>query len=196
MKIKALLYCTKAKPTLYNVLGKFITTKYMGKDFKQDGLTHPELNGKIVIECDYEVEEIFEDNLEDARDGYLEHFYTLKSYDDFDEGQKVLLKESCLQKHELSNYLGFENGYAIHIKNLNIFDDPRFIQDYSKNENPYNYIENAPSNMMYAYDVKSFNNFEKKILISIKPQEMCRIANKEQTIIVRKNVLKEMLKDE
>ncbi len=180
MKVtKLLLYCTKAKPYIRKD-NKHIFWTYTNK---QLDFPNTILNGKIVAECDFEVEEI-----------------TLK-FDDYEvwiesnTDENVILKKSCLDDVELYNYLGGGNGdrgYAIHIKNLNIFDEPRFIQDYSKNENPYNYIENAPSNMMYAYDVKSFNNFEKKILISIKPQEMCRIANKEQTVLVRKRVLKEM----
>ena len=192
--MKLLLYCTKAKPYLYDL--RYIFGTFCGCKAKQNHFENLLLNGKIVAECDFEVEEIFEDNFEDARDGYVEHFYTLKSYDDFDEGQEALLKKSCLQKHELSNYLGFENGYAIHIKNLHIFDKPRFIQDYSKNENPYNYIENAPQNMMYAYDVKSFEYYEKYILISIRPEWLCKILNGEKTIECRKRILKEMLKNE
>lgn len=57
--MKALFYVKKEKPCLYNVLGKYMTTEYMGKYFMQDGIKDPKLNGKIVAECDYEIEEIF-----------------------------------------------------------------------------------------------------------------------------------------
>jgi len=188
---KLLLYCTKAKPYLkshseyeYNEKGAIPETRKRVFTIYQNKCDY--YNGKIVAECDFEVEKI-----RLTKGLYLDEDYITDTL-----REKEILKYSCLSYCELANYLGGKNGYAIHIKNLNIFDNPRFIQDYSKNENPYNYIENAPSNMMYAYDVKSFNNFEKKILISIKPQEMCRIANKEQTVLVRKRVLKEMLKNE
>lgn len=199
--MKLLLYCCKAKPYLkshseyeYNEKGAIPKTRKRIFTLCQDKCDY--YNGKIVAECDYEVEEIFEDNFEDARDGYVEHFYTLGSYDDFDEGQKALLKESCLQKHELSNYLGFENGYAIHIKNLHIFDEPKKLSECYKKYEGKNYsptyympITKAPQNMMYVYD-----NGEKKILISIRPEWLCKILNGEKTIEVRKKVLKEMIK--
>ena len=192
--MKLLLYCTKAKPYL-TMTTDFVSFRRFDCYDRDLGC----LNGKIVAECDYEVEEIFEDNFEDARDGYVEHFYTLKSYDDFDEGQKVLLKESCLQKHELSNYLGFENGYAIHIKNLHIFDEPKELSEYyTKKKNNveenedlfmdgilYTTIKSAPQNMMYAKQPLK----EDKIIISIKPEWLCKILNGEKTIEVRKKVL-------
>ena len=187
---KLLLYCTKKKWRLFFDKVKQVFT--LGKVKSNN-----DLNGKIVAECDFEVEKIFEDNFEDARDGYVEHFYTLESYDNFDEGQEHLLKESCLQKHELSNYLGFDDGYANNIKNLHIFDEPRDIRNY------YNIaprtmqdcmnqraLVKAPQNMCNAYDVYK-NHY---ILISIRPEWLCKILNKEKTIEVRKKVLKEMIK--
>ena len=116
--MRLLLYCTKGKLSLRKSIKDKDYYLDNGSEFNIIPKKDYVLNGKVVAECNYEVEEIFEDNFEDARDGYVEHFYTLKSYDVFDEGQEALLKKSCLQKYELSNYLGFENGYAIHIKNL------------------------------------------------------------------------------
>jgi len=43
--------------------------------------------------------------------------------------------------------------------------------------------------MMYAYDGE-----EKKVLISIRPEWLCKILNSEKTIEVRKKVLKEMMR--
>lgn len=184
-EMKMLLYCTKSKPRLF--FDKLKQIFSLGK-IKSNN----DLNGKIVAECDFEVEEIFEDNLEDARDGYVEHFYTLKSYDDFDEGQKVLLKESCLQKHELSNYLGFENGYAIHIKNLKIFDEPRELEQLETCD--YKTIKKAPQNMMKCMVLRNDERYDEYVLISIRPEWLCKILNKEKTIEIRKKVLREMIK--
>lgn len=186
--MKLLLYCTKAKPYLYRQdddtfeLSNKINYEDISGYTNYYGLN----NGKIVAECDFEVEEIFEDNYEDARDGYVEHFYTLKSYDDFDEGQKALLKKSCLQKHELSNYLGFENGFAIHIKNLKIFDEPKELSEYGM-DFPISPIVKAPQNMMYANGIG-----ERYILISIRPEHLVNILNGNKTIEIRKKILKEM----
>lgn len=181
--MKLLLYCTKAKPYLFENVK---CLKDVGNEYytynNNKYLEDKTLNGKIVIECDFDVEEIF---------GISRGTNQPDKYDF--KWKDRILNGACLTNDQMNDYIPH---YAIHLKNLNIFDEPRFIQDYSKNENPYNYIENAPKNMMYAYDVKSFNNFEKKILIPVSPEEMCRIANKEQTIIVRRNVLKEMFKNE
>jgi len=184
---KLLLYCTKANPTLYNVLGKFITTKYMGKDFKQDGLTHPELNGKIVAECDFEVNELSNNN------NY--HDYLLKNNSELWEND--ILTKSCLTYDELNNYLKGD-GYAIYIKNLHIFDKPKELSEY---EDEWEYpLEKAPQNMRRCYSTL-YSNIEADmpirtdsyILISIRPKWLCKILNGEKTIEVRKKVLKEMI---
>jgi predicted transcriptional regulator len=179
--MKLLLYCTKAKPYLNCDYGKDNHEEYSG-DWniylanKQNECSNI-VNGKIVAECDFDVEEI---NYRNAK--FVCNRYYLE-----------ILKRSCLTDKQMYDYLKGEKGYAIYIKNLYVFDKPRFIQDYSKNENPYNYIENAPQNMCYAFDVKSFNEIEKYILISIQSQWLCKILNGEKIIEVRKKVLKEMI---
>lgn len=207
MMQKALLYATKEKPYLLHMpkdneeFKKGIEFSLAsGKEFKEAGLdiNNYKLNGKVVAECDYEVEEIFEDNFEDTRDGYVEHFYTLKSYDNFDEGQKVLLKESCLQKHELSNYLGFENGYAIHIKSLHIFDEPKELSEFYSIEEVGGMLftkplTKAPQNMQRVsinnWGYASYNPDDIRVLISIRSPWMCLILNRIKDIEVRKSVL-------
>jgi len=118
------------------------------------------------------------------------------------------------------DYLKGFNGYAIHIKNLKIFDEPKELSEYSKNVEhhkcdecleecrkhcKYYYAKNnitqtinkgciqysilyKVNNMMYVFDLE-----EKKILIPLHLEELCRILNAEQDIIIRKKVLKEML---
>ena len=208
MKIKALLYSTKANPTLYNVLGKFITTKYMGKDFMQDGVTHPELNGKIAAECDFEVEEIFQE-FENETDRTGLFWYRTNNLI-----EKELLERSGLTITELNEYLepleqkyvygkGWQikpNGYAIHIKNLHIFDEPKKLKECHKKYEGKNYsptyympITSAPQNMMKVWLYEN-GEWVMYILISIQSQWMRKILNKEKDIEVRKVVLKEMLK--
>ena len=205
--MKLLLYCTKAKPYLYKTEDTTYPAYPIGyhtdKNLKVKLSNTNELanlNGKIVAECDFEVEEIGLVEIPDyAGDECHTFVYDVSIYFETKTlNQDKLFKKSCLNWEEMKKYLYSTNGkgYAIHIKNLHIFDEPRFIQDYSKNENPYNYIENAPQNMMYAYDVKSFKDYEKYILISIRPEWLCKILNGEKTIEVRKKVLKEMLKNE
>lgn len=170
------------------------------------GFSNDRLNGKIVAECDFEVEElrIVDD---DPLGAYWYETETLSKYE--------VLDKSCLTDDELFDYLGeYNEGYAIHIKNLHIFDKPKELSQYHKpygciniscDEKPKQkylgcslvrhckktQIKKAPQNMM---KVESKICDEKDyILISIQPQWLCKILNGEKTIEVRKKVLKEML---
>lgn len=200
MKIKALLYCTKQPHKLYATdKGYVIADCELGDYYSKK----EKINGKIVAECDFEVEEI-------NCSSVFNHCYTT-----WNLGQDELLKFSCLERKQLVDYLGYENqidgkwcGYAIHIENLKIFDKPRELSDYYKFDGVYNDINNwktidkAPQNMMYAYDLISELGFSgtynmqliKKVLISIRPEWLCKILNGEKTIEVRKKVLKEMVR--
>ena len=184
--MKLLLYCTKAKPKLYNTDKGFVLTDFkLGEYFNNKVL----LNGKIVAECDFEVEEIklLEDNNATMITNTL--------------SEEELLKKSCLEGYELCNYL-YDNlwcgqkGYAIHIKNLQIFDKPKELSEYYRycpcSSNPLQPIKVAPQNMMYAYYFKNCGENPEYTLISIRPEWLCKILNGEKTIEVRKKVLKGM----
>lgn len=187
--MKMLLYSCKAKPYLVDerkmryhnfVLGDNSVLKSNEKDLV--------LNGKIVAECDFEVEEI----------------YIVKSYG-FPRNIEIvytdslrqpiyLSQKSCLKLEDICEYLNHKDGYAIHIKNLHIFDEPKELSDcliHPKIEPKYygcEHLSKAPQNMMYVEldDIKY-------ILISIRPEWLCKILNGDKTIEIRKKVLKEML---
>lgn len=187
-KIRLLLYCCKQPHKLFNTDKGFVLSDFELGDFYKDKTL---LNGKIVAECDYEVEEI-EKFLCYEFGGIVREYKTKTLI--FEE----LLKKSCLSNKELDNYLNGNVGYAIHVKNLNIFDKPKDL-DYYVKDNGFT-IEKTPQNMMYAYSwdfpIKVGNCYkrEKYILISIRTEEMFRLLNGEQSILVRKKVLKEMVK--
>lgn len=186
--MKLLLYCTKSKPYLVKEAFKgYMATNNLGvlEEEKERFI----LNGKIVAECDYEVEEI-ECIRCDLK--YIEYHYITKTL-----SEKELLKKSCLDFPKLQDYLRLNNGYAIHIKNLNIFDKPRELKNYKIKKEFlggkqvfWKELKNAPQNMMYCY---GNNTGEKYILISIRPEWLVKILNGEKTIEVRKKVLKEMI---
>ena len=212
--MKLLLYCTKQKPYLFDHFKtKFFTNK---KEIYANSKALS-LNGEIVAECDFEVDTIVMQKGADDKirgnNGFMGYGIISKnhSFSWYDENK------TCLLEEELFKYLeGFEkpylipsnykckNGYAIHIKNLNIFDKPRLTQYYFiyQKDMKMKYvlhifkgkfvklIEKAPQNMMYCYGI---NTGEKYILISIRPEWLCKILNGEKTIEVRKKVLKEML---
>lgn len=186
-KVKLLLYCTKAKPLLWKSreTGKIRNIFYIGtKEWFKDEL----LNGKIVAECDCDVEEIFRN--EDCE------CYT-KSL----SGQ-AFCHFSLLNEEQLNKYFGFVSeitkvGYALHLSNLKIFDTPKELNDYCLHEIVDHVffnekeIKKAPQNMCRVYD-KKLTRTEKGdgyVLISIKPEWICKILNGEKTIEVRREVL-------
>ena len=179
--MKLLLYCTKAKPYLYYAQ-ESRTLMEIDNSFEGYKTTNKNvddtLNGKIVAECDYEIEEIFEELYGDLdwQHDYLPTTNTLSIVN--------LESESCMDREELQDY-----HYALHIKNLHIFDEPREVNKLWQFKRYNTHIKNAPQNMMGCYDI----NGEYKILISIKPESLCKILNEKKTIEVRKKVLKEML---
>lgn len=185
--MKLLLYCTKAKPYLYKSLVKIKYPIWHGLYLKGT-----ELNGKIVAECDFRVEEIVCDLRMTKEKGFFEE-YTTKSL-----SEKELLYASKIDEISFINYLNSKNGYAIHIKNLKVFGKPRELNYYcqldkkalKENEYEVKAITKAPQNMMYCED-----GLETKVLISIRPEWLCKILNGEKTIEVRKKILKEMLND-
>ena len=107
-KIKALLYCCKAKPSLMKY--ENIDGYYTDTDPVLD--KRALLNGKIVAECDFEVEEItYAPNpsaFERANFSPKEWGY------DYQEkygglSNEELLKHSCLTNKELSDYFDLSN---------------------------------------------------------------------------------------
>ena len=194
--MKLLLYCTKAKPYLY-FAQESRTLMEIDNSFEGYKITNKNvddyLNGKIVAECDFEVEEIKPEKYWHSTEDF-DYIYNTGTiyYED-------LLKKSCLMDYELDDYLGCEDkGYAIHIKNLHIFDKLRELSDYLNNKYWNSHFGNdsvskAPQNMMRVYKLKDIK-WEEYILISIQPQWLCKILNGEKTIEVRKKILKEMIK--
>ena len=205
--MKLLLYCVKAKPILRDYRGKAIFNRFVisptDRPFTSDD-TQPILNGKIVGECDFEVEEF-----DFASQRFFEN--DIEKYNIEIKKQNELLHKSCLTATQMVCYLDKKgkgqtnlNGYAIHIKNLHIFDKPKELSEYMvydksydnmfgwafEEKEKYKPLTKAPQNMMYAFD----NKGNKYIVISIQPQWLCKILNGEKTIEVRKKVLKEMIK--
>ena len=197
-KIKGLLYCTKEKKQKDLLWSNNLKHFFLDGAYNRliDNLPKYLLNGKIVAECDFEVEEIEKiygsNHACFDKDGYFDDYadYVTKSLEETE-----LLKHSCLTSEELENYLQDKNGYAIHISNLKIFDEPKGLDDFNKiiettyGEEPDATITRAPQNMMRCCYEKKPKEWEKGVLISIQPQWLCKILNGEQTILIKKQVL-------
>lgn len=180
---KLLFYCTMGKPYLY---------KDVDNKFKlSNKLVLNSLNGKVVAECEVETEEIRITLYINKVTNSLKVTYTTSTLC----GEK-LLEKSCLSPLELNKYI-LDKGYALHIKNLKIFDNPKYIFDYYKRVKEFDIsdslafmpVQKAPQNMMKVYDKEGHSY----IVISIRSPWVCKIFNGEKEIEVRKKVMKEML---
>lgn len=212
---KVLFYCTVGKPYLYkDVDNKF---KLSNKPVLNS------LNGKVVAECEVETEELncacvpyrnknnlgYEHYIDNGV--YKVNWSSKDSINDNLDGDGVVferndkyidtmlnnddLSKMCLSPQQLYDYVGLENEfYALHIKNLKIFDNPQLLRTYCVyyligTMPMVQRIQKAPQNMMRVYDYKG-NPY---IVISIRSPWLCKIFNGEKEIEVRTKVMKEML---
>ena len=189
-KVKCLIYCTKNGENLLHFgcgTGEYrcVTNKNQKDVFENEGfnpndITHI-LNGKIVAQFDCEKVERFDVP-------YPVYFWEVK------DKLEHITNNSCISLMSLHHYLKNDSGYAIHISNLEIFDEPKELNDF-KLFNPnyclYTNIKKAPQNMCYVVKESEmcFAPSEEYILISIRPEWVCKILNGEKTIEVRKQVL-------
>jgi hypothetical protein len=181
-KVKALLYCTKKQPYLVKDDFPLENEPIYFTHYKEPGCCGLPLNGKIVAKCEVETEEIRLSEYPYYDDCSIALFDTPTLTND------ELLDKSCLHHNELNDYLIGQKGYALHIKNLEELNQPLTNYIYKK-PSDFNHVYKAPQNMMRVYD--KFDN--EYILISVRPEWLCKILNGEKTIEVRIKVLKEML---
>lgn len=120
------------------------------------------LNGKIVccFKC-YKVEDIKWCNRMDRNVNY---YIDNPTTDD----EKQLLQKSCLSFAELDDYLKSKNGYAIHISDLKIFDEPKELSEFARYkplscvgcceycENKKCMLTKAPQNFAYV-EILTYN---------------------------------------
>ena len=224
--MKLLLYCCKSKPYLVYgdkfIGGSFVEQFCLTRGYSKEDVEKiwGSLNGKIVAECDFDIEEI---KLES--DEVWNEWFETSSLD-----RSSLLEKSCLTEDELCDYLyehieDGKKGYAIHLKNLEIYDKPKELSDYLQSSlpNPQHIkFANWKANYYWALGdyttknsqmtckqlVETFNNsisikkspqnmcycydVDKNIniIISIHPEQLVQILNGEKTIVVRKKVLR------
>ena len=142
------IYCTKGELLQrhwqkVDGIGKFIT---YGRKTKEKDYDSPHtLNGKVVAR-------FYCDNVEEIK-------YKIGCpfpYLDFESE----LPKTCLTDEELEDYLftkkGYQNGYAIHISKLEIFDKPKELIEFYRKYDQHDYspvyympITKAPQNYLY-----------------------------------------------
>ena len=198
--VKCLIYCTKSKDYhldceivngkkkwfCWNKKSHHYPFKYvkeeLGEDYKET------FNGHIVAQFD--CENIIEFDTNGKRLGYAINL-------------KPIIEKSCLSLEEMKKYIGNKKGYAIHINNLEIFDEPKELAKHTLDNKSDFYIKKwikkfdsfkgsaltkAPQNMCNVYDVQG-NHY---ILISIRPEWVEKILNGEKTIEVRKSIVNKL----
>lgn len=133
---KLLLCCKKKKPKLYNTFRYDI-------DYANQTINYECLNGKVLLECDYELEKV-----------------------DF-----------------------IKTEYIIHIKNIEVYEEPYEVSECWQRRKYNVHLKNIPQNMCEVYDKKGNPYF----LISVDPEEMHEILIKEKTTLSGRNILKGML---
>ena len=185
--MKVLLYCTKAKPKIYSYETLMTNLFSKGREF--------ELNGKVVAS--------FELNKVDEIENRIAAFIINKD----SAYTETIAKNSCVGFDDLKKYLGNKNGYAWHIDNLRVFDEPVELGELYKKRIPFIYGDNnhiAKPNQETQY--KYYNNVtkapqsyqyvyykgEKCLLLSIKSEWVYKILNGEKTIEIRKTLPKEV----
>lgn len=179
----AVLYCTKSKTKLfYNTKKK----KWQCSNSAQLD-ENVCMNGKVVARCEIETKELF-------CCIKTKHYVFLRCFTD---NWEEFLKKSCISLSEIDRY---NPKYAIYITNLEFFEKPRLLKNFYKgklgSDNSLIGVTKAPQNMMYVYtsfDLPEIVETE-FVLISIRPQWLCKILNHEKTIELRRKVLKEMTK--
>jgi len=160
-----------------------------------------ELNGKVVAS--------FELNKVDEIENRIAAFIINKD----SAYTETIAKNSCVGFDDLKKYLGNKNGYAWHIDNLKIFDEPIELGElYSYNElkrvmhptdndldttllrlEAFNgnlkgyFLTKAPQSYQYVY-----YKGEKCLLLSIKSEWVYKILNGEKTVEIRKTLPKEV----
>ena len=134
----------------------------VAKQCDRMGLT---FNGKVVARfwCD-KVEEITT-----RQDRFKEFMFYETSLD-----MEDLLKQSCLDYNELDNYLYGENGKAIHINDLEIFDKPKELSEFKKVLGSYDCSHDCQNCNMAWFDNKE-NKFKFECQLTKAPQSWCYV---------------------
>ena len=191
--MKLLLGCTKGKLSLRKSIKDKDYYLDNGSKFNIIPKEDYKLNGKVVAECDYDVEKIKLIEIpEYAGDECNTFLYDVSiNFETETLTEDELCKQCCLTPSDLDEYLDLYKekdtyGYVIHIKNLKIFEEPKEITKFT-------YCNSFPKRLSLTYREDNEHCLPKVcFIIPRSPEELCRILNGEQKSIVCKTVPKEM----
>ena len=192
---KVYIYCTKPKKW-YTVSECFMSSdeclyKQKNRIWLGDSFECYEdadyLNGKVVAE--FTLNKVDKIGLADAFRKY--GLWLLNDETVLEDSQiEQFLRDSCLTYEQLTDYIGcgdvenwtFENGYAWHIDNLNIYDKPKELSEFTLRECEKSECacENCKHleviNTPYAYET----NCVKPRKLTKAPQSWCYVEELEE----------------
>ena len=194
--MKCFIYCTKGTSYLYRNGNKFYCNQ-IGKQNPKDIL----LNGKVVASFDLDDVERFTANnvseeilkksclANEEISNYLKekngYGWNIKNLEIFDKPMNLFDFETqgiCNMYSEIKKTIMGDYITKCYFKLCKYNYEGETCDNYPRQ------ITKAPQSWQYAYD----KNFEKTVLISIKPEWTCKILNGEKTIEVRKSYPKEV----
>ena len=187
--IKAYLYCTNAKPYLTKVveLGRYYAVgkkdmKTLG--YKTEGeLKEASLNGTVCFECEIEkAEKIVIAPFPFANGDYQYASKTLTP--------DALEVRSCLSVKELNDY---DPRHALYLKNVKEIKPFKITKLWKYKAHPFGpyHLSRAPQNMCWAWRWND-NGLERVLVLSLRPKNLCNIANGLKDIETRRKVVKEI----
>lgn len=163
------IYCTKGVGKtkyhhLYNLTsynnGKtlFSITHHNKYSLVPDGF----LNGKVVARFWF-------DEYEEIKERFNGDEYIIEKLD-----------ELCLSDYEVKEYLGNKKGYAWHIEQLEIFDEPKQLSEF--------YVTNKGLTYKYIKEYEDYTNDEVSFRLKKAPQKMqwVYIKEKENELIYKR----------
>ena len=188
--IKVYLYCVNAKPYLTKVveLGRYYAVgkkdmKTLG--YKTEGeLKEASLNGTICFECEIEKAEEIENTLLHMAPTFMHETKTLCDSE--------LLRRACLTPEEADEYMPKHALYLENVKEIKPFKITKLWKYKAHPFGPY-HLSRAPQNMCWAW---RWNDEERKwervLVLSLRPKNLCNIANGLKDIETRRVVVKEI----
>ena len=192
--IKALLHCTMAEPYLTKVVesGRYSTVGK--KDMRTLGytteneLSEASLNGTVCFSCDIEkVEKIRHDYSPLGDDLFFTKSVSIPV--DFE-------RQTCLNTEQLNSYQPRYALYIENVKEIKPFKIPslELMKDnVSTSRIPAKSLSRAPQNMCWAW---AWNDEERKwervLVLSLRPKNLCNIANGLKDIETRRQVVNEI----
>ena len=182
--MKILIYCTKAKPWLCINSGTFFGSNnpYELAGAREKLSVH--LNGTVCFECEIEKAEEIENTLLHMAPTFMHETKTLCDSE--------LLRRACLTPEEADEYMPKHALYLTNVKEIKPFKITELWKYKAHPFGPY-HLSRAPQNMCWAW---AWNDEERKwervLVLSLRPKNLCNIANGLKDIETRRQVVNEI----